>query len=100
MHAFTRIHFRQLVIPRSSYAVLRLITDTPGVWPFHCHIGWHLASMLAAWLPFGHVTNINVQSGRWQPSLFSPTPSGTNLLLQPPFKYVSFNAFPILQLIS
>jgi len=36
-------HFRQLVVPRESYTVLRLITNDPGVWPFHCHIGWHLA---------------------------------------------------------
>ena len=35
--------FRQIVIPRSSYAVLRFVTDDPGVWPLHCHIGWHLA---------------------------------------------------------
>jgi hypothetical protein len=19
------------------------MTDTPGVWPIHCHIGWHLS---------------------------------------------------------
>ncbi|TXT15210.1 uncharacterized protein COLE_01403 [Cutaneotrichosporon oleaginosum] len=29
-------------IPGSSYAVIRLITDDPGVWPIHCHIGWHV----------------------------------------------------------
>ena len=32
-----------LHIPAQSWAVLRLITDTPGVWPLHCHIAWHLA---------------------------------------------------------
>lgn len=32
-----------LTIPSNSYAILRLITDTPGVWPIHCHIGWHLS---------------------------------------------------------
>ncbi|BEI84830.1 hypothetical protein CcaverHIS002_0502310 [Cutaneotrichosporon cavernicola] len=31
-----------LSIPGSSYAVLRVITDDPGVWPIHCHIGWHV----------------------------------------------------------
>jgi FtsP/CotA-like multicopper oxidase with cupredoxin domain len=31
-------------IPNTSYAVLRLTTDTPGVWPIHCHIGWHLST--------------------------------------------------------
>lgn len=29
-------------IPGSSYAVIRVITDDPGVWPIHCHIGWHV----------------------------------------------------------
>lgn len=32
-----------LSIPGTSWAILRVITDTPGVWPMHCHIGWHLA---------------------------------------------------------
>lgn len=32
-----------LVIPGNQYVVLRIITDTPGVWPLHCHIGWHLS---------------------------------------------------------
>ncbi|KAK4689611.1 hypothetical protein P7C73_g475, partial [Tremellales sp. Uapishka_1] len=33
-----------LQIPGQSWAILRLITDVPGVWPLHCHIGWHLAA--------------------------------------------------------
>lgn len=32
-----------LFIPETSYAILRLVTDTPGVWPLHCHVGWHLS---------------------------------------------------------
>ena len=32
-----------LTIPGRSWAVIRLITDTPGIWPVHCHIGLHLA---------------------------------------------------------
>ncbi|KAF9516469.1 multicopper oxidase [Hydnum rufescens UP504] len=32
-----------LTISRNSYAIIRIITDNPGVWPLHCHIGWHLA---------------------------------------------------------
>jgi FtsP/CotA-like multicopper oxidase with cupredoxin domain len=32
-----------LVIGGGSWAILRLITDDPGVWGLHCHIGWHLA---------------------------------------------------------
>lgn len=26
-----------------SWVVLRLPLDSPGVWAFHCHIGWHLS---------------------------------------------------------
>ncbi|KAL7422408.1 hypothetical protein Q5752_003054 [Cryptotrichosporon argae] len=33
-----------LTIDANAYAVLRLVTDTPGVWGLHCHIGWHLAA--------------------------------------------------------
>jgi len=32
-----------LVIGGGEWALLRIITDNPGVWPIHCHIGWHLA---------------------------------------------------------
>lgn len=32
-----------VVIPGGNYAVLRLYSDIPGVWPLHCHIAWHLA---------------------------------------------------------
>ncbi|OJJ45719.1 hypothetical protein ASPZODRAFT_68692 [Penicilliopsis zonata CBS 506.65] len=34
-------------IPRRGYAVLRFRADNPGVWLFHCHILWHLASGMA-----------------------------------------------------
>lgn len=43
----THALMNQIVIPRNSYAVLRFVTDDPGVWPLHCHIGWHLAGMSA-----------------------------------------------------
>lgn len=32
-----------ITIPHWSWALLRLKLDDPGVWPLHCHIGWHLA---------------------------------------------------------
>ena len=32
-----------LFVPSAAWVVLRLITDTPGVWALHCHIGWHLS---------------------------------------------------------
>ena len=32
-----------LMVPAGTWAILRLVTDDPGVWGLHCHIGWHLA---------------------------------------------------------
>ncbi|WVQ77653.1 hypothetical protein IAR50_007341 [Cryptococcus sp. DSM 104548] len=32
-----------LWIPKGTWALLRIITDNPGVHAVHCHIGWHLA---------------------------------------------------------
>ena len=29
-----------------AYLVLQYQTDNPGVWPFHCHIAWHLSAGL------------------------------------------------------
>ncbi|KAL2803430.1 multicopper oxidase-domain-containing protein [Aspergillus granulosus] len=34
-------------IPSRAYAVLRFRADNPGIWLFHCHILWHLASGMA-----------------------------------------------------
>lgn len=35
-------------VPRSSYIVVRIIADLPGVWPMHCHIAMHIAEGLMA----------------------------------------------------
>ncbi|OAL72668.1 laccase [Trichophyton violaceum] len=34
-------------IPARGHAVLRFRADNPGIWLFHCHILWHLASGMA-----------------------------------------------------
>lgn len=34
-------------IPAGGYAALQFEADNPGVWPFHCHVAWHLSSGLA-----------------------------------------------------
>ncbi|KAL2391109.1 ferro-O2-oxidoreductase [Blastomyces gilchristii SLH14081] len=34
-------------IPPRGHAVLRFRADNPGIWLFHCHILWHLASGMA-----------------------------------------------------
>ena len=99
IHAFIR--FCQLVIPRSSHAVLRLITDDPGVWPLHCHIGWHLAGKSAVVFHRGLVININcVQWERWRPSLFNQMLSRNNSFLQPPLTYVHLTHSRVATLIS
>ncbi|KAI8611842.1 Cupredoxin [Chytriomyces sp. MP71] len=30
-----------------GYVMIRFVADNPGVWLFHCHIGWHLSAGLA-----------------------------------------------------
>lgn len=29
-----------------GYVVLQIDADNPGVWPFHCHIAWHVSGGL------------------------------------------------------
>ena len=29
----------------NGYMVLQYNADNPGVWPFHCHIAWHLSTV-------------------------------------------------------
>lgn len=33
-----------ITLTDNEWVLLRLPADTPGVWPMHCHIGWHLAA--------------------------------------------------------
>lgn len=37
-----------VLVQPNGHAVLRFRTDNPGVWVFHCHIEWHVASGLIA----------------------------------------------------
>ncbi|KAG8528577.1 uncharacterized protein KY384_006264 [Bacidia gigantensis] len=34
------------VLPANGHIVVQWNSDNPGVWPFHCHIGWHLSGGL------------------------------------------------------
>ncbi|WPH03356.1 Hypothetical protein R9X50_00623500 [Acrodontium crateriforme] len=48
--AFSAVPMRRdtfMVYPQSNF-VVRFKADNPGVWFFHCHIDWHLATGLAA----------------------------------------------------
>jgi len=31
------------LLPSSGFIVLAFVTDNPGVWLMHCHIGWHVS---------------------------------------------------------
>ncbi|KAK4636170.1 oxidoreductase ptaK [Fulvia fulva] len=35
------------IIPALGYAAIAFENDNPGVWPFHCHVAWHLSGGLA-----------------------------------------------------
>ena len=35
----------QLLQP-NGYLVVQIDADNPGVWPFHCHIAWHVSAGL------------------------------------------------------
>ncbi|KAI9846740.1 MAG: hypothetical protein M1838_001147 [Thelocarpon superellum] len=34
------------MVPARGYMVVQLVSDNPGVWPFHCHIAWHVSQGL------------------------------------------------------
>jgi hypothetical protein len=34
-------------LPANGYLVIAFLTDNPGAWLMHCHIGWHVAQGLA-----------------------------------------------------
>jgi iron transport multicopper oxidase len=37
-----------VLVQPNGHVILRFRTDNPGVWVFHCHIEWHVASGLIA----------------------------------------------------
>ncbi|KAJ3321863.1 ferroxidase fet3 [Blyttiomyces sp. JEL0837] len=46
-----------------GYVVIRFVADNPGVFPFHCHIEWHIAAGLVATVVVGAE-----EIGAWTPS--------------------------------
>ena len=34
------------VLRAQGYIVVQIDADNPGVWPFHCHIAWHVSAGL------------------------------------------------------
>ncbi|GAA5874036.1 hypothetical protein JCM3774_001590 [Rhodotorula dairenensis] len=41
VNTFNPLRRDTLSLLRDSWAIIRVVTDTPGVWAFHCHILWH-----------------------------------------------------------
>lgn len=35
-----------LTLPGFGWVLIRFVADNPGLWAFHCHIGWHMAAGL------------------------------------------------------
>ncbi|KAI1867412.1 hypothetical protein JX265_000750 [Neoarthrinium moseri] len=35
------------MLPAAGYVVIAFVTDNPGVWAMHCHIGWHASQGFA-----------------------------------------------------
>jgi hypothetical protein len=33
-------------LPPGDYLIVQFDADNPGVWPFHCHIAWHVSAGL------------------------------------------------------
>lgn len=47
-HHRTNIEFADIqIIESKGYSVFQFEADNPGVWPFHCHVAWHLSGGLA-----------------------------------------------------
>jgi FtsP/CotA-like multicopper oxidase with cupredoxin domain len=47
-----------------GFAVLRFVVDNPGVFPFHCHIGWHIEA--------GLLLQVNALQSEWMKQDYNP----------------------------
>lgn len=47
-----------------GYTVLRLVVDNPGIFPFHCHIGWHMEA--------GLLLQVNALQSEWSQMDYNP----------------------------
>lgn len=50
-------------VPPFGFTVLRLVIDNPGVFPFHCHIGWHMEA--------GLLLQVNALQDEWSKQNYS-----------------------------
>lgn len=51
-------------VPPFGFAVLRFVVDNPGVFPFHCHIGWHMEA--------GLLLQVNALQSEWSQQEYNP----------------------------
>lgn len=69
------------LLPAGGYLVLQWNSDNAGVWPFHCHIAWHLSGGLYANIlenPAG-IKNLDIPSTSYQVCRDWATFTDTNL---------------------
>jgi FtsP/CotA-like multicopper oxidase with cupredoxin domain len=46
---------------KPSYVVIDFLADNPGVWPFHCHVAWHISDGLSmnVMVSYNHYSLLN-----------------------------------------
>ena len=69
-----------ILVRPNSHAVLRFRASNPGVWLFHCHIEWHMASGLIATMVEAPLA---LQDVLTLPSAATQTPVTTSALAAP-----------------
>lgn len=68
-----------ITVGRSSYVIIRIIPDLPGVWPLHCHISMHVAEgLMAAVAIHPH----KIQQLPWSQDVLNLCPTGGPALNQ------------------
>ena len=59
-------------VPRRGYVIVRFLADNPGIWMFHCHVLFHMASGMTMGFHVGGdkgYTNINAEAREYCDSL-------------------------------
>ncbi|KAF2084929.1 multicopper oxidase [Saccharata proteae CBS 121410] len=69
-----------IVRPQSNF-VVRFIADNPGIWFFHCHIEWHIASGLVATMieaPLALQESLTIPEDHWAACAAASVPTAGN----------------------
>lgn len=72
------------LVQANGYIVVQYDTDNPGVWPFHCHIAWHLSAGMSVSIieQAGKIKNLNIPPSSAQTCRDWWTYSGHNVVDQ------------------